>query len=49
LGEEVRRIAASRDGPRCRERFAASNRRDEQEMSVLYLHIAQAAVVYVNT
>jgi len=27
----------------------ASNRRDEQEMSVLCLHVAQAAMVYVNT
>lgn len=27
----------------------ASNRRDEQEMSVLCLHLAQAAMVYVNT
>lgn len=27
----------------------ASNRRDEQEMSVLCLHIVQAAMVYINT
>jgi TnpA family transposase len=27
----------------------ASNRRDEQEMSVLSLHIVQAAIVYINT
>ena len=27
----------------------ASNRRDEQEMTVLCLHVAQAAMVYVNT
>jgi TnpA family transposase len=27
----------------------ASNRRDEQEMSVLCLHIAQAAMVHINT
>src|SRR2546423_13119223 len=26
-----------------------SNRRDEQEMSVLCLHIVQAAMVYINT
>ncbi len=30
-------------------RDIASNRRDEQEMSVLCLHILQAAMVYVNT
>jgi TnpA family transposase len=30
-------------------RDIASNRRDEQEMSVLGLHILQAAMVYVNT
>jgi len=30
-------------------RDIASNRRNEQEMSVLCLHIVQAAMVYINT